>query len=371
MSELEIRDGDWAFDLEEDEDSPLILEPFDIDHLIPTGCTLLNCACSGHHVGGFAKGKLVNVIGDSFTGKTLLALSVFAELALNFAFKDYRFIFDDVEAAMEFNVAKLFGKGVLNRMEVDIVSSTIESFYTNFFKAIRDGRPFIYVLDSFDALTSEAEEKRIIKDSKVQAKDTNGPDDDGKKKGSYKTEKPKLVSELLRVTSRDLKQVEGLLIVVSQTRDNIGNKFNPKTRSGGKALKFYSCHEMWLAHMRTLWWKRTIEIGADVGVKLSKNKLTGKRRRISFPIYDDYGIYDIMANVEFLIEEGHWKKAPDKKQIFIASEFKKTGTKQALIHHIEKEGYQKPTQELVGIAWNNLENKVKERTNRPLAPKYQ
>jgi len=66
-------------------------------YLIPTGSTLLNCALSDHYQGGYQIGSVVNTIGDSGTGKTLLALNSLAEMTLYKRFDDYRFIFDDVE----------------------------------------------------------------------------------------------------------------------------------------------------------------------------------------------------------------------------------------------------------------------------------
>ena len=67
--------------------------------LIPTGSVLLNLACSNSKRGGFGAGKMVNLIGDSSSGKTLLALSMFAEVAKLKQFKDYHFVYDDVEHA--------------------------------------------------------------------------------------------------------------------------------------------------------------------------------------------------------------------------------------------------------------------------------
>ena len=76
----------------------------DPDWLIPTGSTLLNCACSDLHTGGYGIGKITNLIGDSSSGKSLLALTSFAEVAMYTRYDDYRLIYDDVEAALEFNL---------------------------------------------------------------------------------------------------------------------------------------------------------------------------------------------------------------------------------------------------------------------------
>ncbi len=322
--------------------------------LFPTGVTLLNCACSGTPFGGFAKGKVVNIIGDSFTGKTLLALTVLAEISILPQFDHYRFIFDDVEAALEFDIKTLFGVKLAERIEMNIISKTIEDWGNNLTKALIKKIPFIYILDSFDALTSLAEQKRV----KAKVTTPKRGEKKEKEKGTYGLEKPKIAGQIFRAHIDSFKEQEALIIVISQTRANIGNTFVPKTRSGGDALRFFSTHEMWLAHWGVIWKSKTIEIGADVGVKVTKNKLTGKRRRISFPIYDDYGIGDVHANVDYIIEEGIWKKEEGKERIYKATEIMDiSGQKSTLVNHIIREGLQRPLQELVGHTWQAMEER--------------
>jgi RecA/RadA recombinase len=359
----------------ESEDSEVLgveqkIESFDPEHLIPTGTTLLNCACSGFPMGGFKKGTLVNIIGDSFTGKTLLALTMLAEMTTMKKFDKYRLILDNTEAIMDFNLPLLFGKRLADRLETNVVSYTIESFYENFLRALKQKTPFVMVLDSFDALTSKAEVIRAQKSIKGKSTGTEGPDADMKVTGSYKTEKPKLASELFRVTTSDLKNVEALLIIISQTRDNIGNTFVPKTRSGGKALKFYSCHEMWLAHIGAIWMQRKWEIGANVAVRVSKNKLTGKKRRISFATYDEIGIDDIRANIEFLTEEKVWKK--ESAQTYKATGLTNdSGTIETLIRIVEQRHLQKELQLLVGDTWKKIESQVRNKIISSRRNKYE
>jgi len=322
--------------------------------LFPTGVTLLNCACSGTHQGGFAPGKVVNIIGDSFTGKTLLALTVLAEISQLPQFDHYRFIFDDVEAALEFDIKTLFGPKVAKRIEMNIISKTIEDWGTNLAKALIRKTPFIYILDSFDAVTSKAEQER----AKAKVKPPKRGEKKEKTKGTYGIEKPKIAGEIFRAYIDIIKAQEALVIVISQTRQNIGNTFVPKTRSGGDALRFFSTHEMWLAHWGMIWKGKIMEIGADVGVKVTKNKLTGHRRRISFPIYDDYGIGDVHANVDYVIEEGIWKKAEGKERIYQATEIMDiVGQKATLVNHIIRNDLQEPLQELVGHAWQEMEER--------------
>ena len=75
-------------------------------------------------------------------------------------------------------------------------------------------------------------------------------------------------------------------------------------------------------------------IGDNISARITKNKITGKRREIEFPIYYDYGIDDIGSMIDFIIEEDHWKV---KKQTIVAVEFSKELTKAKLITEIEKD----------------------------------
>ena len=174
-------------------------------------------------------------------------------------------------------------------------------------------------------------------------------------KGGYKTEKAKLAGEILRTTCRDLKDMEALLIVISQTRDDITSKFKRKTRTGGWALKFFSCHEMWLAIIRP-YRKKDREIGIDTRARVSKNKITGKVRNVSFPIYYDYGVDDIKANVEFLVEENIFEL---QKQTIIMDEFNIKGTIDTVCKAIEAKRLEKPLQEMVGGCWQAIEEDLK------------
>ena len=332
---------------------PRIKEKINTDMLIPTSSTLLNCACSDNPFGGYGIGKIVNLIGDSSSGKTLLGLSCFAEMSMFKKFDDYALIYDDVEAALEFNLEYLFGFDISDRIDMSYTSDTVQDFYGNIKRTIKEERPFVYILDSLDALTSVEEMQRASVYEKLEKDRTEKE----KKMGSYKMEKAKLVSEILRVVARDIKRMEALVIVISQTRDNVGFGFSDKTRSGGRALKFYSSHEMWLSVLKPIRKKNRI-IGVDTKAKISKNKLTGKVREVSFPIYYDYGVDDLTANIDFLVSQGHWKKKL-KGTTINAPEFDLVATREKIIQHIELNFLEKELQEIVGETWNNIEEEIR------------
>lgn len=323
-------------------------------YLIPTGSTLLNCALSDHYQGGYQIGSVVNTIGDSGTGKTLLALNSLAEMTLYKRFDDYRFIFDDVEAALAGNIKFMFGTRVAERIELDNRSDTIQDFYINLLKAIKNGQPFIYVLDSLDALTSKEEQGRATKmvNSKKKEEETG---EKVKTAGSWKTEKPKMTSEILRVTAREIKDKEAFVNVISQTRDNLGWGFSDKSRSGGKALKFYCCHEMWVSSTAPI--KKLKErIGSNSKIQISKNKLTFKKRAIEIPIYDNFGIDDLGSCVDYLLTEKVWKK---EKQTIKAVHFGWEGNRDTIIKRIERGSKERELLQLVGRTWGNKEDLLK------------
>lgn len=323
------------------------------DELISTGSTLLNLALSDSPDGGFSMGKMVNIVGDSNSGKTLLALSICAEMAKHKRFDKHRFIFDDVEAANEFDLSKMFGVSVASRIEPPSVdeeggskySDTIQDFQVNISRALSNKVPFIWILDSFDAMTSEEEKGRI--QDKLKGKDVGG---------TYGMNKPKIIGETLRMIIRDLKKTASLLIIISQTRDNINPmSFEKKTRSGGRALKFYATHEMWLA-VGEKFKSRDRIIGVESKVKITKNKLTGKVRQVSFPVYYDYGIDDIGSCIDFMVEEKFWHM---NKQTIDAVDLELKGTRQYLINQIEKNNLESELKKVMAFSWTSIEDSLK------------
>ncbi len=313
--------------------------------LIPTGCTLLNLACSDNHLGGYGSGKIVNLIGDSSSGKTLLALSMMAEICKRKELDNYELFYDDVEAALEMDLAKMFGSKTEKRLIVKS-SDTIEDVYGFLVRTIQQKKPFIYILDSLDALSSQDEHKR----SEEYARDKEIG-------GGFKTEKARMISEMLRVVVRDIKYSDSLVLIISQTRDNLGYGaiFTPRIRSGGKALKFYCTHEIWLAVGKKIKSKDR-EIGAIVQAKITKNKLTGKYRKVEFPIYTEYGVDSLSANIKFLVENGYWTKISNKIE---ALDFAFTGTESTLINHIESKNLERELDEIVYKVWGEIEESIK------------
>ena len=327
--------------------------------LIPSGSVLLNLACSDTWRGAFRPGRIVNIIGDSSAGKTLLALSMFAEMSVRPEFDGYRFIYDDAEHALDFDLESVVGEDCVSRIEPPatddgepVNSNTVQDFQYFVMKAIEEGKPFVYVLDSLDSLTTR-EEQDYVKD-KLQALR------EGKQvSGTYGTEKAKWLSQILRSIVAEVEKTKSLVVIISQTRDEISPmSFVQKTRAGGRALKFYSSHEIWLTVGQKL--KKTVSgrdytIGTQVIAKVTKNKLTGKLREVTFPIYYSYGVDDVQACLDFLTKVGVAKKSGSKIKI---EELGLEGMRKAVIKEVEEKGLWEDLFDLTEKAWNDIESKL-------------
>lgn len=335
------------------------IEKWDVNDLVHTGSTMLNLACSGHAAGGFKKGTAVSLIGDSHTGKTVLALSCLAEAALDGDFDDYRLIYDDTEWANAFDMEEMFGGELMNRIEppnatdgVAEHSKTVEDFHVNIMDAIKEGEPFIYVLDSFDAISSEQDDEKAEEFYKARksGKDVSG---------SYGMAKPKKASEILRHICCALAKTKSILIIISQTRDNINaGLFGPKkTRSGGNAIKFYSTHEIWLGHKGNIKRKERV-VGSTVKAKVSKSKLTGKKREVEFVVEDGYGVDDLRSVVDFLIAEKAITKTGKKVVVEVDGQTIE-GLTHTIYQKIEEAGVEEEIKQMAQDKWDEIEEGLK------------
>lgn len=308
---------------------------------------MLNLACSDNYVGGYGLGRLVNMIGDSASGKSSLVLHTFAECAHDDRFDDFDFWYDEAEAALAHNIPRIFGRRTANRIGSPYRSVDVEDFAGNLSRVIDRGYPFIYCLDSFDGVGSRAEKARIRDDPNA---------------GSYRTEKVRALTELLRNTIPAIAELNSLLIIVSQTRDNLGfgAQFKPKTRAGGKALKFFSSHEMWLSIIGQIK-KLKQPIGAYSQARVTKNKLTGKNRWVDFPIYDQLGVDDIGSCIDFLVENKFW---PKTKQTINCRGLGIKGTRDKIIEKIERNNLVPDLRKFTGRKWRVVEKKLQ--LDRPM-----
>jgi RecA/RadA recombinase len=332
---------------------------------LSTGSTLLNLACTGNPDQGFLPGHYYILVGDSASGKSMACMTIFAEACKNPNFVDHRLIYDNVEDGVMFDIGRFFGQKAAERIEPPLVSKeglplnskTIEDFYFNLDDAVRADRPFVYVLDSMDALSSVDELKSFQEAKKTVRKASEG--EDVKLKGNYGDGKAKKNSAYLRSVMGSLSKSGSILILINQTRDNIGRdaQFNPKTKSGGNALTFYASLEIWLSIKERLSKEvndRDRPIGIITKFRVKKNRLSGKDRTVLVPIYYSHGFDDTQSMVDFLVLEGHWKRFGSRVD---ARDFEYSGTVEQIVRHVEQNDLEDKLKKVVAEVWNEIEKK--------------
>ena len=289
-----------------------------------TGSTLLNLAASGKgRKGGWARGRIVNLVGDGSSGKTLLALEACAQSFYYIKEKKSRLfpkvkkvsiVYNNREGVMDFPLEQMYGEEFVQGIEW-IQSSTCEEFgrdYQRRVNNLKDGDFLLYVIDSLDALDSSAGRKRVEKSIKTD-KDIEG---------TYGMEKAKYFSSSFFSHLCDTMQgKDATLICISQVRDNINaGLFGEKHRRvGGKALDFYTHQVCWLAVREKL--KKTVKkqervFGVRVKARFKRNKTAKPFRDAEFDILFDYGIDNIGSIIKFLNKDedciSELEKEPEK-----------------------------------------------------------
>lgn len=259
---------------------------------VSTGCAVLDEVMGG----GYALGRMSNLIGDKSTGKTLLAIEAAANFYRRYPNGTMRYL--EAESAFDRAYARALGMPVEQVQWVDMVDKkgesdrTVEFMFEDLDATMRrlKGEPGLYIVDSLDALSDRAEMKRDISD------------------GSYGAAKAKKLGEMFRRLVGDMEKSRLLLIIISQIRDKLNVTFGEtKMRAGGHAMDFYATHCLWLAQVETF--KRTVNkiempVGLGIRAKCKKNKIGLPLRQCDFPLLFGYGIDDLTANVEWLLEAG-------------------------------------------------------------------
>ena len=319
--------------------------------LLSSGSTLVNLACSGTVDGAFPVGHYFFIPGDSMSGKTWLGMSCFAEAARDDRFAEYRLIYDPTANGALMDLERFFGKRAADRIEwMDPPSDTAQEFYYNVDDALEGGRPFIYVLDSQDSLSSEEEQEKFEETKKAHRKGKTTT-------GSYGDSKAKIHSANMRKLMTPLRKSGSILIVLSQTRDSF-DQFKPAVYSGGRALLFYATMQLWCRVKERM--KKTVrgkprQLGVIIKVTVKKNRLTGRERAVEVPIFHSCGIDDVGSCVDYLIDEKTWTKT---KNGFVEAVGlgpvinKRRGD---LIRKIEEEDLTDDLRALVQRTWDEVE----------------
>ena len=339
------------------------IEGVDPERLIPTGITLLDLACSGTTRGGLSEGKINTFPGGSSSGKTFLTTHINAKIANTPKYDNYSIINDDVERAYEFNTRKLFGNKLADRVKAPkytkggepIYSTTIQEFKNNILSTIDKGIPFIYTLDSLDALSSDQE---LEKEYAEAIKSAKNEEHVKALKDGYHTEKAKIIGQVLRMIAGSLKGSKSVLNIIQQTRQNLqaGLFGRKEITSGGNGPFFYSTFCFWTTKVKThkdskYGW----EIGQRTKVDIRKNKLTGNKRTIEFDLYNSAGIDDVGSCIDFMIDNKFW---PKNGQTINCIGLEIEGTRKKVHEYIRQNKLQNELVPVVGAAWNEIEESL-------------
>jgi RecA/RadA recombinase len=323
---------------------------------LSTGFRPLNLAASGRLSGGVPKGTCILLMGATDSGKTIEGHTLLAEACNNPNFQGYRVICNNPERGAMPSLMKLFGTKLESKIEW-VYSETVEGFYYDLDNACKAGKPFVYLLDSMDALDSEEQDQIFEAKKKFHEGRTKA-----KPKGSYKVGKAKVNSEWLKRAIVRLPKTGSILIIIAQGRVNLDPYSADKlTRAGGVSLSFYSTMEFRFSVKSKI--KREVRekdriIGTLSRVRVKRTRATGKDRTVLMPIYNSVGIDDTGGCIDYLVEEGHWKakgKDPEKR-IIKAGEFEFTGNREALVRLIEDLDAEKELGRLVKKVWQDIEN---------------
>lgn len=305
-----------------------------------------------------SKRRLYVTDGFIVTHNTWLSLACMAEAAICPAYDRFRFIFDNVEKGAQMDLRRHFGKRMAERLEAPCHlpdglpwhSERIEDFYVNLDTALSRG-PCIYVLDSMDALSSKDEQLKF-QEVKEEAKGGKPA------KGSYGDGKAKKNSGFLRQMLSPLDRTGSILIVISQTRDNIDSfSFETKTRSGGRAPSFYAQTEVWSSVVQKLTKEvrgQKRHIGNACEFHLKRSRYTGHEARVRVPIYFTAGVDDVGSCVDYLVAEKQWPKA-EKGGRITSPDFEFAGSREVMVAHIEEENLEDELRSLVAQVWVDVE----------------
>lgn len=259
---------------------------------IPSGSILLDEALG---IGGYPRGRIVEIYGPESSGKTTLALHAIAEAQKKggiAAFIDAEHALDPVYARnLGVDIDELWVSQPDNgEQALDIAESLI-----------RSGAVDIIVVDSVAALTPQAEIEGEMGDAHMGLQ-------------------ARLMSQALRKLAGTLSKSKTLLVFINQIRMKIGIMFgNPETTTGGNALKFYASVRLEVRKIETIERGEEDAVGNKVRVKVVKNKVAPPFRRAELEIIFGKGIswsaslLDAAVKFNLIDKKGAWYTMGEEK----------------------------------------------------------